>query len=532
MNLRLLLLLALTVAMVIPASAAHASTVPASKYRRIEVLPPGAGGAFSAGAGLAEVGNAMNSDGNVAANAAFGSLDCGSIHAFAYTPKTHQYVVFGNPPGVVNATTETIGIADDNTAAVQAEACSGGQTLIYQVSTVGTTPQWSQPCACSGYLDGFSEPPSPLGYNSDGVALNSPKLGPAALTFPDGTPRISPLQISVGIRAKARITGVGTPSGFVGDQFTRKHHHVPTVWLDGQPYRLPMAGHPGTYGIPYGMDERQTAYGFRVDVVGDGAGGAAYGADYWLGKPTAKGFRFVEKTRFIRNSDMSKAYGISTDGSTIFGLNGYAEGLVIYLTASHKEVHNNADGCGAGARMGRQPWRRTHRQRQPRIVSCPAEALTGAALFSTGSRTLIGVSAGFENVGDSGAVGFVGFAWRGAGPPWGWRGLEVAFLQELAAEHHELTAEHVLAGAVVDAPERVAPVVGLDEVREAGVHEHGPERVELELFGEDVEHDGGFHQVPVGAELDGSAEAFGADRSVGAGEDEQLSAGLAALRAW
>jgi hypothetical protein len=332
MNQRFLLFLALIAVMMIPTSAAHASTSPASKYLHETVLPPGAAdiGPSFIGSAYVDVGNAINNSGVVALHAWFGQ-ECGSLHAFVYFPKSHRYVVPGDPPGLRTANTTTFGIADDNSVGVDAFSCSSKQTFMYRVTSVDTTPQWSQPCACRGY--------SPVGYNSDGAALNNRKLGPAVLSFPNGAPKISPLATHVGAPAKARVTAVGTPSGFVGTQHKPKaRKDVPTVWLDGKPYRLPVARSSTGPPTPWAMDERQTAHGLRVDVVGTFYGGNdAEGVDYWQGKPTADGFTFTEKRRFVKSSDLVEAYGISTDGSMIFGDYYQDDDLIVYFTASHKE---------------------------------------------------------------------------------------------------------------------------------------------------------------------------------------------------
>jgi hypothetical protein len=358
MNQRLLLSLALTVIMLISPSAAYASTRPASTYRLSMVLPPGAASAAAAGAELfVDVGNATNSAGDVAADAFFGQY-CGEGDAFLYIRKTHRYVVFGDPPGVARPDTEAIGVAADDSLGVYAFSCSSKQSLIYVVTSVDTKLQWSQPCTCLGYLARNSYPQSPVGYNSDGIALNNRKLGPAVLSFPNGAPKIAPLATNVGTRAKALIWAVGTPSGFVGTQYTQKNHYVPTVWLDGKPYRLPAAASAKGRPIPSGMVERQTAHGLRIDVVGSfrhraagGYGPYLDGADYWLGKPTPEGFTFIEKPRFIKSQDMTGAYRMSTDGAIVFGLNAYEEGLEIYFTGSHKTMHGGP-GCGIGPAWG------------------------------------------------------------------------------------------------------------------------------------------------------------------------------------
>jgi hypothetical protein len=192
-----------------------------------------------------------------------------------------------------------------------------------------------------------------VGNSSDGIALNSRKLGPGVLSFPNGAPQISPLATNIGVPGKAQITGVGAPSGFVGTQYTPNNHYVPTVWLGGKPYRLPVPEWSSAYRpVPFSMDERQTAHGLRIDVVGtvrhrEGRYGPYWqGTDYWVGRRTVSGYTFVEKRRFIRSNDMGTAYGISADGSMIFGVNANdGEGLVIYFTASHKSI-DGSPGCG------------------------------------------------------------------------------------------------------------------------------------------------------------------------------------------
>lgn len=106
------------------------------------------------------------------------------------------------------------------------------------------------------------------------------------------------------------------------------------------------------------MDERQTAHGLQIDVVGPFVQGPSRnygpywdGVDYWLGKPRARGFTFVERSGFVRNQSMSGADGISTDGSAVFGLNQYEEGLLVYYTASHKTAYGGL-GCGIGPAWG------------------------------------------------------------------------------------------------------------------------------------------------------------------------------------
>jgi hypothetical protein len=66
----------------------------------------------------------------------------------------------------------------------------------------------------------------------------------------------------------------------------------------------------------------------------------AEGVDYWRGRPTANGFTFAEKRHFVKSSDLLEAWGISTDGSAIFG-DYYQDGdLIVYFTASHRERDN------------------------------------------------------------------------------------------------------------------------------------------------------------------------------------------------
>ena len=346
---RLLSFLALTAIMMIPMSAAHASTNPGSNYVRSTILPPGADYSTSVGVRMDTVGNAINSEGNVAANANFGQDNCGEDRAFVYFRKAHRYVVLAGPASIGGADTEIIGIADDNSVGVIASPCSNretftGQRFIYLVTSVDTTPRWSQPCACPGYLPASFRDARAVGYNSDGVALNNPRLGPAVLTFPDGAAKISPLAVNVGPGPKAGVTGVGTPDGFVGTQYSPKlRRKVQTAWIDEKPYVLPAVGFAGWHRIPYGMDERETAHGLRIDVVGSlwGFGGQWGGPDYWLGKRTAKSFAFVENAGYIRDRDMANAYGISTDGSMVFGLKlgVEIEGLEIYYARSHRSVH-------------------------------------------------------------------------------------------------------------------------------------------------------------------------------------------------
>jgi hypothetical protein len=191
------------------------------------------------------LGNPINSDGNVGADGLFpqacGDSYAGVEGAFVCFRKSHRYVVLGDPPGVGSANSETIGIADDSSVAVYVSSCSTKQTFVYRVTSAGTAPQSSQPCACLGY--------TPVGRNTDGTALNNRKLGPALLSFPNGTPKITPLATNVGPPAKARITAVGTPGGYVGTQYNPKaHKRVPTVWLGRKPYRLLVA--PSSKGRP------------------------------------------------------------------------------------------------------------------------------------------------------------------------------------------------------------------------------------------------------------------------------------------
>jgi hypothetical protein len=197
-----------------------------------------------------------------------------------------------------------------------------------------------------------------VGNNSDGIALNNRKLGPAVLTFPNGAPKVSPLTTNVGAPAKARIIAVGTPSGFVGTQYKPKaREDVPTVWLDGKPYVLPVVRSSRGIPIPSGMDGRQITRGLRIDLVGyfrhgaaGGNGPYSDGADYWLGKPSLNGFTFVERSRFVRSQRINP-YGISTDGSMIFGVNAYEEGLLIYFTTSQRQISGGL-GCGTGRAWG------------------------------------------------------------------------------------------------------------------------------------------------------------------------------------
>lgn len=191
MNHRILSFLVLAATIVIPTTAAHASARSASKYLYSDILPPGAEAADSGRQHLVSVGNPINSEGDIAADAYVGR-ECGDLRAFVYLSKTQQYVVIG----ATGANPQMVGIADDKSISIDTLSCSSDQSLIYQITSVDTTPQFSQPCTCRGY--------SPVGYNSDGVALDSHKLGPAVLTFPNGAPKISPLPTDVGAPPRRR----------------------------------------------------------------------------------------------------------------------------------------------------------------------------------------------------------------------------------------------------------------------------------------------------------------------------------------
>lgn len=336
-------LLAAAAAAMIPAWASQPPTR-THPYVVTIVLPPGAVSAGAGGEGTGGVGDAMNGSGTVAANAAIASPKCGYLRSFVYFPRPNQYVVLTHPPGLGTANTETIGIARDNSVAVESFACSTHRALIYRVQTVGATPQWSEGCACGGY--------NPMGYNSDGVGLNSRNRGPAVLSFGNETPEISPLAVKLGIPAKARLYAVGVPAGFVGTQRqSNTHEDVPTVWLRGKPYQLPVARSSKGLPIPLAMVERTTGHGLRIDVVG-GFRRAGI-ADYWRGKPTSDGFVFREQRDFIRSDNIAEAYGISTDGSMVFGDPYWDfDALVIYLTALHREVSNGRGCGGAGEAWG------------------------------------------------------------------------------------------------------------------------------------------------------------------------------------
>ena len=264
-----------------------------------------------------------------------------ALARFVYFPKTHRYLMFGNPPGLGRSGTSAWGIADDNSVAVSAHQCSTGRNFIYLVTPRGTRVRWSKPCACTGYM--------PQGVNLDGIGLNNYDLGPAVLTFRSGSPQITPLPISVGAPADAYIQAVGTPRGFVGTQDTDPDtgFGVPTVWLRGQPYALPVAG---VVTVASALDEHQTPSGPRIDVVGCdcNTGGVI---DYWQGTPAADGFSFTEDPGLITTQDMAEIWGISTDGSMVFGdFNLDAgDGTSAYLPASQFEI---SDPCGGGQAFG------------------------------------------------------------------------------------------------------------------------------------------------------------------------------------
>jgi hypothetical protein len=58
---------------------------------------------------------------------------------------------------------------------------------------------------------------------------------------------------------------------------------------------------------------------------------------------------------------MGLAYGISTGGSMVFGVNHYLEGILVYSVASHREIHSGSVdrpldlGVGDPTHSGRQP---------------------------------------------------------------------------------------------------------------------------------------------------------------------------------
>ncbi len=271
---------------------------------------------------------------------------CG-IKAFVYFRATQRYAVLNNTPET-RVDASAFGIADDNSVGVALRNCSSPskQTSIYRVTAVSKKPHWSRPCTCGGYR--------PVGNSSDGIGLNSRKLGGAVLTFPGGAPHVTPLRVHIGSPREAQMLDVDMPSGFVGFQHNpATGNDVPTVWLNGRPYRLPVADAKHRPQWPYAMDERHTPHGLRVDVVG-----VFYdrlGVLYWIGKRKAHGFAFSEKRHFIKNpntggrclSCIGQAYGLSTDGSMIFGdcCGDSTESLIVYFTASHRQLYHGG-GCG------------------------------------------------------------------------------------------------------------------------------------------------------------------------------------------
>lgn len=308
-------------------------------YHGVNLLPPGASQAdtdssypdgFSGG-------SPINAKGVVAGVACFGSSaceNCGTERAFVYFPNSHKYVMLPRQRarrGTFDTT--SFGITDDNHVEVTRSSCGKHpKARIYRVTMVGATAHWSRPCKCRGY--------SEVGINSGGIGLNNGKLGPAILTFPRGRPHITQLSITEGARRHAVITAVGTPHGFAGTQ----QGHLPTVWLRGETYRLPS----GKCLSPVCRDLMLLAMSDhgRVRVVGSyyDSGEAASG-DLWLGKRTSSGFKFTEEPGALGDSDQ-EIYGLSTDGSTMFGdcCGDPGDSLDIYFLASRSLLPN--DPCG------------------------------------------------------------------------------------------------------------------------------------------------------------------------------------------
>lgn len=341
MNSRFLavLLAAAVTSLVIPS--ADAATRPASKYLRTKILPHGAVSIDAAGW---LDGNRINSDGVVASSAWFGKhFRCGFLRPFVYFPKAHKYVVLGKPPRPNTANTSTLGIADHSLEVTRTK-CSNHRTSIYRLTLAGSTVHWSKPCACRGY--------TAVGINSDGIGLNNPKVGPAVLRIRRGVPKILPLGTKVGNVADARMIAVGTPGGFVGTQYDPKtRKDLPTVWLDGKPYVLPVAHSRSGSPRALGMAQYHGAGGSRVAVVGTfySTGGCceALGTDYWLARPKGGGFVFMENRHFIKSQGFLETYGISTDGSMIFGDSGDpGDSLMIYFPASQSEIWDPCDNWG------------------------------------------------------------------------------------------------------------------------------------------------------------------------------------------
>ncbi len=343
MNRRHLPLLAAVAMVPLLSPHAQAAWSYASSYVHTSILPPGAQ-LIGADTFVGGNDNPINGKGVVALHALLDQGgNCGILRPFVYFPAMKRYVVLKSLPQAGRADATAFGIADDNSLGIAVTTCSDEKTSFYRVKDVGKTPRWSRPRRSRGY--------DPMGNNSDGVGLNSLKHGrPAVLTFPGGAPKVTPLKVRIGKPSKAQMTAVGTPAGFIGTQRNPTNHKdVPTVWLHARPYRLPVGASKFGLPTPLAMDEHHTAHGLRVDVVGTfyGHNYDALAADYWLGKPSAHGFAFVEKRLFIRSHDLRDAFGISTDGSMIFGdcCGDITEAdLIIYFTASHKENHNFV-GC-------------------------------------------------------------------------------------------------------------------------------------------------------------------------------------------
>ena len=102
--------------------------------------------------------------------------------------------------------------------------------------------------------------------------------------------------------------------------------------------------------LPTAMDEHVTPNGVQVDVAGCGCSHTTFGFDYWQGKPAYGGFTFADQPDLITTQDMAEIYGISTDGSMVFGdYNGDpGDGSAIYFPASQFEAD---DPCGYGGEI-------------------------------------------------------------------------------------------------------------------------------------------------------------------------------------